>query len=160
MCSRPCTANHILLVYQYEYVQGTLRLSKPTYRCSYEARMNVSSVEQYQTTYCRRADRLHARKKSIAWPRHSDLTDYYLQSVVRFRCLLHSEDGVYLSGGSLPSARHTILYWLPLNIITRVSSVGIDNTRQPVAAKTTSVSMHVLVYRYICRGPIYGRHLC
>ena len=157
MCSGPCTANHILLVYQYEYVQGTLCLSKPTYRCSHEARMNVSSVEQYQTTYCRRADRLHARKKSIAWPRHSDLTDYYLQSVVRFRCLLHSEDGVYLSGGSLPSARHTILYWLPLHIITRVSSVGNANTRLPAAVKPTS--MHVLVCTYKYGGLIYGRPL-
>ena len=51
LCSGLCTANNIL-VYQYEYVQGHC-LSKRKYRDSHEARMNVLSVEQYHTTYCR-----------------------------------------------------------------------------------------------------------
>ena len=51
LCSGLCTANHIL-VYQYEHVQGRC-LSKRTYRYSHGARMNVLSVEQYHTTYCR-----------------------------------------------------------------------------------------------------------
>ena len=58
------------------------------------------------------ADRLHACKQSVAWPRHSDIADYYLQSGVRFRRLLHYYDRViyiYISGGLLPSARHNIL---------------------------------------------------
>ena len=40
-------------IYQYEYVQGTVCLSKRTHRYSHEARMNVLSVEQHHTTYCK-----------------------------------------------------------------------------------------------------------
>ena len=109
-----------------------------------------------QRTVCR-AVRLHARKQSVAWPRHSDVAAYYLQSVVRFRCSLYYYDGVYMSGGSLPSARHTILLiaFAYQGIIARVSSAGNVNTRLPVAVKPTS--MHVLVCTY--EGPIYRRPL-
>ena len=104
-----------------------------------------------------RADRLHARKQSVDWPRHSNIADYYLQSVVYFRCLLHYYDEVYIYiclevNCRLPGM---LFYWLPLHIITRVSSVGNVNTRLPVAVKPTS--MHVLVSTY--EGPIYGRPL-
>ena len=62
-----------------------------------------------------------------------------------------------MSGGSLPSARHTILFiaFAHQGIIARVSSAGNVNTRLPVAVKPTS--MHVLVCTY--EGPIYGRPL-
>ena len=63
--------------------KGTVCLSRRTYRYSHEARMNVLSVEQCHSTYCRPADRLHARKQSVARPRHSDIADYYIQLVVR-----------------------------------------------------------------------------
>ena len=93
-----------------------------------------------------RADRLHARKQSEAWPRHSNIADYYLQSVVRFRCSLYYYDGVYMSRGSLPSARHTMLLialFAYQRIIARLSSVDNVNTRLPVAVNPTS--MRVLV---------------
>ena len=62
-----------------------------------------------------------------------------------------------MSGGSLPSARHTILLIAVAyqGIIAEVSSGGNVNTRLPVAVKPTS--MHVPVCTY--EGPIYGRPL-
>ena len=74
--------------------KGTVCLSKRTYRYLHEARMNVISVAQYHIILrvaVGRAVRLHARKQSVAWPRYSNIADYYLlvQSVVRFRFLLH-----------------------------------------------------------------------
>ena len=60
-----------------------------------------------------------------------------------------------MSGGSLPSARHTILLIAFLHIITGMSSVGNVATRLPVAVKPTS--MYVLPCTY--EGPIYGHPL-
>ena len=48
-----------------------------------------------------------------------------------------------------------LYYWLPLHIITRISSVGNVNTRLPVAVKPTS--MHLLACT--SEGPMYGRPL-
>ena len=71
--------------------KGTVCLSKRTYRYSHEARMWSSIIERTVG----RIDRLHACKKSVAWPPQSDIADRYLQSVVYFRYLLHCYDGVY-----------------------------------------------------------------
>ena len=63
-----------------------------------------------------------------------------------------------MSGGSLPSARHTILliaFAYQGIIARRVPSAGNVNTRLPDAVKPTT--MHVLVCTY--EGPIYGRPL-
>ena len=62
-----------------------------------------------------------------------------------------------MSGGSLPSARHTILLidFAYQGITTGESSVGNVNTRLPAAVKPTS--MDVLVCK--CEGPIHGRPL-
>ena len=53
-CARGPVITYLVLVYQYEYVQGHCCLSKRTYRYSHEARRNEFnlSVEQYHTTYC------------------------------------------------------------------------------------------------------------
>ena len=113
--------------------KGAVCLSKRTYRYSHKARMNIFSVEQHHTTYCRPWSLACPQtKRSLAAPlRHLD--HYLSQLYALFRCLLHEYDGVYVSGSSLPSVTHTVLYWLPLHIITGVSSVGNVNTRLPVA---------------------------
>ena len=104
-----CARGSVLLItYWYTSIstyKGTVCLSKRTYRYSNEARMNVLSVEQYHTTY--RSPACAQTKPGRATPTSPTIT--YIQSVVvRFRCLLDYYDGVYMSGGSLLSARHTI----------------------------------------------------
>ena len=96
LCSGLCNANH-RLVYQYEYVQG---------HCFVSRRERIGTRMRLAWTYylwnsiiqCTvgRAGRLHARKQGVAWPPHSDIAGCYLQSVVRFRCLLHYYDGVFV----------------------------------------------------------------
>ena len=83
-----CSRGSVLLItywymYQYKHVQGHC-LSQRMYRYSHEAHM-INVLDYYylwssiiQRTVGR-ADRLHARKQSVAWQPHSDIADYYSQ---------------------------------------------------------------------------------
>ena len=144
-----CTADHILVYIPARVRTRALFVSVNERIGTRMAHMNVLSVEQYHTKRAvGRADPLHARKQSVAWPPHSDIADYYLQSVVRFRCLLHYYDGVYMFGGSLPCA-----VCIFISLLEGIIRRQFQYPRLPVAVKPTS--MHVLVCAYTYEGPIF-----
>ena len=101
-----------------------------------------------------RADRLHARKQSVAWPPHPDIADYYLQSFVRFVWMFAPllRPGTYVwRFTAVCQANYTI------DCLCGIIRRQCRYARLPVAVKLTS--MHVLVCTYEGRYILYGRPL-